>query len=488
MMSYLKKFSPGSLLVILLAILTVINPGTGLDLLAFLLIAFIILQKVFGEYFILILLAIRPAMDYWRDYNLFSFGSFDLNINGALSVFLLAWSAYFFIKNRQYFSGIPTKTTWLLFIAWCALTAIYSYDLSSTLRETIKAANLFSLFGICYVMSVKERKKFKEYFLKTALVASATPLAMAVYQFLSKTGVEIDGVANRIYGTFAHPNILATFALVMLAVLINEMFIAKNLKKEGVLLPYEKLTQKLATLFSNKIRETELALHFQIYAVNISLILLLAIIAFTYTRIAWIGVATIFLIVGMVYYKKITLYILAGIALFFILFYPVNKYLIDTYNLNLQSIGLMSRLTSRNEDSDSIKWRADVASKVLPLFKKKFVLGYGYGSFPRVWDDNKDTTNIWDNTSEAHNDYIKIAFESGIIGLILFLIIFLNLLYNQISFALKNRWINIVFIATIASYLIMGLSDNMLHHTPMIWWLWAVWGWWSAEYKLNSKE
>ncbi len=172
----------------------------------------------------------------------------------------------------------------------------------------------------------------------------------------------------------------------------------------------------------------------------------------------------------------------AGI-LFFTMFYPLDNYLITNYNFNLQSINLISRLTTRNEDSDSVKWRTDLANKVLPLFAKKPVLGYGYGSFPKVWDDNKDITNIWDNTSEAHNDYIKVAFESGIIGLILFLGIFINLFYNQISFATKNRWMNIAFIASIAIYLVLSLSDNMLHHTPMIWWLWAVWGWWSAIYK-----
>ncbi len=450
-MNYLKRFSPSSHIAILLAIFTIINPVAGLDLLAFLAIVFIILQKIFGEYFILILLAARPALDYWRDTYLFSLKYFDLNINAALSVFLLIWSVYFFAKNRSYFKSIPTKNIWLAFIAWCAFSAIYSYDLGSTITETIKTANMFGLFGICYVMCLKDRAQFKKDFLKAIVAASVIPLLMGVYQFFSKTGMEIDGVANRIYGTFAHPNILATFALLVLTVLINESWLTKNWSK-GL------------GLF------------------------LLVIIALTYTRIAWIGLAILLLIVGLVYYKKITLYLLAGMAMFFILFYPFNNYLIVNYNLDLQSISLISRLTARNEDSDSIKWRADVASKVLPLFEKKPVLGYGYGSFPRVWDDNKDIANIWDNTSEAHNDYIKVAFESGIIGLILFLSIFINLFYNQITFAVKNKWTNVVFIASIVTYLIMGLSDNMLHHTPMIWWLWAVWGWWTAEYKLNSKE
>ncbi len=451
MPNYLKRFSLSSLLAIFLAIFTIINQNSGLDILAFLIIIFIILQKLFGEYFILILLAIRPTLDYWRDYNLFSFRSFDFNINAALSIFLLVWSVYFFIKNIRYFKNIPARIVWLIFIAWASFTAIYSYDLASTIRETIKAANLFSLFGICYIMAMKDGVKFKKDFLKALVAASVVPLLVGVYQFFSKTGLDIDGVTNRIYGTFAHPNILATYALLALMVLVNESWLAKT-------------WSKWLGLF------------------------LLTIIALTYTRIAWVGLAVLFIIISLVYYRKILIYVLAGVALFYALFYPFNAYLTSNYNFDLQSFSLISRLTARNEDSDSIKWRADVANKVLPLFEKKPIFGYGYGSFPKVWDDNKDVTNIWDTTSEAHDDYIKVAFESGIIGLILFLSIFINLFYNQISFAVKNKWTNIVFIASIAIYLILSLSDNMLHHTPMIWWLWAVWGYWSCEYRPSPQE
>lgn len=459
MSNYLKRFSLSSLLVIFLAIFTIINQNSGLDILAFLIIVFVVLQKIFGEYFILILMAIRPTLDYWRDYNLFSFRAFDFNINAALSIFLLIWSVYFFSKNSRHFKSIPTKFVWIAFIAWCSITAIYSYDLASTIRETIKAANLFSLFGICYIMRAKDGARFKKYFLQALITGAIIPLLIGVYQFITKTGMDIDGVANRIFGTFAHPNILATFALLLLMVLVNEIIIAKNHEQNN----YGVWSKWLC-------------------------VFLLAIVALTYTRIAWVGAGVLFIIIGSVYFRKILIYGLVCVALFYGLFYPVNNYLISSYNFNLQSFSLISRLTARNEDSDSIKWRTDVASRVLPLFKRRAILGYGYGSFPRVWDDNKDVGNIWDTTSEAHDDYIKVAFESGIIGLILFLSIFISLLYKQISFAVKYRWINIVFIASIAIYLVLSLSDNMLHHTPMIWWLWAVWGVWMVEFKANTKE
>jgi len=98
-----------------------------------------------------------------------------------------------------------------------------------------------------------------------------------------------------------------------------------------------------------------------------------------------------------------------------------------------------------------------------------------------VWDDNKGIQNLFDNTSEAHNDFIKVLFESGLIGLALFVSIFAALLYQQIAWGRRHGWSNIVFIASLVAYLVMSGSDNLLHHTPAVWWLWALWGFWLAE-------
>jgi len=229
MTNHLNKFSFSALMVIFLSFFIIINPNIGFDILAFLLILFIILQKLFGEYFILILLAMRPTLDYWRYFNLFSVGLIDFNINASLSVFLLGWSIIFFIKNYEYFRRVPLKISWLLFILWCTISLTYTYHASSTIIETMKLANLFALFGITYILAEKDRLGFKAKFLKAGVAAAIAPLLLGLYQFISKTGMDIDEVSNRIYGTLAHPNVLATFALLLLMVLANEI-IAKQKK------------------------------------------------------------------------------------------------------------------------------------------------------------------------------------------------------------------------------------------------------------------
>src|SRR3989338_5781723 len=145
------SFALWAWLIISLIAFTVFNPTTGGDLFAFLLIALIVLHKLFGERFILLFLAIRPTIDGFRDYSFFSLGTVTFNLNAAISMLLALWAAYFFIKNRQYWKTIPARYPWLIFIAWCALTFVYSFDPSSTVTETLKAANLFALFGVCNI-------------------------------------------------------------------------------------------------------------------------------------------------------------------------------------------------------------------------------------------------------------------------------------------------------------------------------------------------
>lgn len=444
------RLTPAIIAFLLLIAFTIINPYTNLDLAILALLIFVIVYKLLGSYALVALLAARPLLDIWRDYMVISYERYTINLNAAVGLILLFWAAYFFYKNRAYWRQIPLHLIFPLFIIWAGISILWSYDKSSTLTETIKAANLFALYGVSFVLYKIDGQKFKKYFTTAFLLSAIVPALYAIYQFITGTGMDIDGTANRIYGTFAHPNILATFFLLFF------IFFIRNRT--------DKNEPKLENTFS-------------IFTIIASLVF----IALTYTRIAWIGLALFIIVLGIRKNWRITATVLICGALAYLAFFPVNKFLIQQFNLNLQENALVARLTSRNPEADSIKWRADVLNKVLPLWANKPLIGYGYGSFANVWDENKGTENLWDNTSEAHNDYLKVGFEAGAIGLGLFLLIFLNLGIV----AIKKR--DLIFITSILVYLVLSASDNMLHHTPVIWWWFAIWGAWSAEEKRVEK-
>ncbi len=438
------RLTPSIIALLLLITFTVLNPYTNLDLAILALIIFVVAYKILGNYALVVLLAARPVLDIWRDYIVIGYERYTINLNAAVALILLFWSIYFFYQNRNYWKQIPLRRLFIIFTLWCALTFFWSHDKTSTITETIKAADLFALFGVSFVLSKIDKEEFKKRFTIALLLATAIPFLLAAYQFITHTGMNIDGTANRLYGTFAHPNILATFAL------LSFIFFTRNRFNQG---------------------EPKLENWLNITVLILSLIF----IALTYTRIAWIGLAIFLVILGIAKNWRITTAVITLTILAYLSFFPINNYLIRQFNFNLQENGLIARVTSRNAEADSIQWRADVLNKVIPLWTARPLQGYGYGSFAAVWDENKGVANLWDNTSEAHNDYLKVGFESGIIGLSMLLLIFANLLY----LAVKKR--DLIFITSILVYLTLSASDNMLHHTPVIWWWFAVWGLWSAE-------
>ncbi len=452
-------------LAVLFTLTIIFNPITNINILAFLALLFLLLHATFKEYTVLILLVARPAIDQWRDVMIFSYENIHININAALAGILLVWSAYFFLKNSEYWHKIPLKKLWICFCAWCLISFVWSHDKSTTIIETVKALDLFALFGISFVLYQKNKDKYGHW-LHWALFSSAiVPITVAIFQFITHSGMTIDGTPNRIYGTFAHPNIMATFALLIFMAIADRYLV--HLHNRPLFQISDSWVNKIFVQKQN--------------ILIVALILLALIVAFTYTRIAWLGLLIFLIILGIIYRPKLLIELALSVGVFYILFYPVNNFLTDEFNINLQSNSLIARLTTRNQEADSIQWRADVANKVLPLYFEHPIIGYGYGAFAKVWDDNKPVKNIWDNTSEAHNDYLKVGFETGIIGLLLFVTIYLTLFLTQLKIGWNSSWTNIVFISSILVYLALSVSDNMLHHTPVIWWIWTMWGFWSSK-------
>ncbi|MFH1790151.1 MAG: O-antigen ligase family protein [bacterium] len=460
----MEKIKPSFTFILsaLLILFVLINPSATIDIIALVVLSLIVLQKTFGDYAVILLLALRPMIDIWRDNIIFSARDVDINLNAALAIILLGWSAYFLYSNRSYLKRAPWPYFWLAWLGWCAISWIFSYDRPSTMIELVKAANLFALFNIGFILRSKYKEFFNRHIYIILLVSAIIPFGLGAWQALSGAGMRIDDVANRIYGTFAHPNVLATFALLILMVSID------------YLIKHQLSWRKLIKLIPTKSEWLE-----KLY---LPVILICAgIIFFTYTRAVWIGLIIFSIIVSMRYARKQLAIAILGIALFYSLFYPVNSFLISTFNSNLQSNQTIARLTARTRESDSIKWRADLFNKVTPIFWRRPLIGYGYGSFTKVWNDNKGRENWWDTGSEAHNDYLRVAFETGFIGLALFLSIFGYLIVRQLRFGIRHDWSNIVFLASLAVYLALSLSDNMLSHTATSWWIWFIWGMWCSE-------
>jgi O-antigen ligase len=117
------------------------------------------------------------------------------------------------------------------------------------------------------------------------------------------------------------------------------------------------------------------------------------------------------------------------------------------------STPLLERLAERHP----LEHRSDVAEAAIQMAKARPVDGFGLGSFPIVYPQFQTfDSNYYIN--HAHNDYIEIASEGGIIALIFFG----GLISLSISGVLNHAW----GFGTLA-LLIHSLTDFPIYRTPV---------------------
>ena len=214
-----------------------------------------------------------------------------------------------------------------------------------------------------------------------------------------------------------------------------------------------------------------------------SYITLTILLIFTYTRAGWIGLAAFLLIVGLLKYRRALIVSFISVGLLFAIFFPLNSFLIKNYNINLQKNNLIGRLTARSEEADSLAWRQSLVVESIPLIRRHLFFGYGYGTFPIIWEANRSNIHLYDDSAEAHNDYLRLALEVGLSGLAIY-ILMLTWLFITIIKPIHHESEqprHLVFFASIIVFFLLSVTDNMLHHTPVMWWLWAIWGIWMAD-------
>lgn len=432
---------------ILLVLGIIISPYSSLDIFLLAILLFFLGNYLLKEKLLLIILILRPTLDWWRDVTIFHYEKLVINLNAALSIFVLFWLIWLIIKEYKKWEKIPNTTSFFLLIAWTALTTLWSVSQLTTLEEVIKLAN-WGLFFVAGYLLVKNKKITLNNLLTTGLLSAIIPGLIGLWQLISSSGLSTFGLHGRIYGTFGHPNVFALFFLFLLFIFIQNSKI-KPLEFWEKQTRYRKLTW----------------------------ILLLVLIIMTYTRVAVIGLLVFLIILGIFSYRKILIFLIGLFAIYYIIFFPVNNWLITNYQISLTDNPITSRFTTVDEDSDSIAWRLALIRESEPLIRAKLLSGYGFGTFEAVWGDNRPITHLWDDSAEAHNDYLRLALETGLIGLGLYLILLSNFALNAFQLMKKQGKENyLYFFAWIITFMIVSLSDNLLHHTPVIWLTMAIWG------------
>ncbi|MBI4779627.1 O-antigen ligase family protein [Candidatus Falkowbacteria bacterium] len=381
---------------------------------------------------LLILIIARPCLDILTAKPIIQTENFSLNLASLFAILVILFSSVILIKNLSKIKNLPLKYNWLIFIIIGLISIFFSYNVYLSMAESLRLLSILAVYCLAYFL-INSEKDLKN--LIRAIIASAImPLLFALWQFYTANGLTVpfEGIYNRIYGTFAHPNLFAYYLLLPLALALY-LFLSNNKKQVNNILYF---------LFS---------------------IFLIIILGLTFTRGAWLSFLIIVAVIGVFRYRALLIAAMIFMALAYFLIAPIN------YRVN--------DLVSGRSDS-SIEWRLNLWNDAKEYVKNKPWLGYGAGVASDLILDKRGEQF---GSSDPHNDYLKIAIENGLIGLLAYASLIAGLFINLIkkySTAGQTRFKTLILttIGLSIAFYIMSAADNILRNTALMWSFWALIG------------
>jgi len=411
-MSKIRKISSTILILTLLifSLVTLANADWQNSWYLLLYFLFFLVLLVFSiiniEKSILLALFLLPAAMYFNDFKteeisalpFFSYNELPLNPIAIIFLFIIFLGITTFVSKYNQLKKIPLKYVFLLYLSYIIASVAWTIDKSTSLLGIAYFMVPLSFYILTYIYFSGYRKLIK--LISVLIASSIIPAVVAFNQIITKQYFfeEISGL-RRITGTFEHPNLFASYLLIILSISFA-YYIAKkdkNIFKNIILICYS--------------------------------LILLTLLILTYSRSAWIGLALFLAVMTIVKHNIILLF--AAVSPIILLI--INS--IETIKLrilNSFNISFYSSIVARKKIW-SVAWRE---------ITKKPIFGHGTGSSEKVIEQSKDWLG---GSSLPHNDFILYTLEAGIIGLAFITSYFIGATYYIIKkyFELQNSYTKI---------------------------------------------
>ena len=324
----------------------------------------------------------------------------------------------------------------------------------------------FSKFleGILFLFIIGEViNKKRHVYIITVIMLAATAITCldGLIQYYITGGYDLITrkimIRDGITAAFNHPNDLAAYLL--LGLLLSAGIIA------GII---------------NRLRNNNKAKIFNAWLfLLVSLFfIILATFLLTKSRGALIGAILGFSLLVFILYKKAFLaIIISGIVVLTALFIFVPRG-------NLEGLRLAPA-----EVREMAQNRTKVYRDVVDMIKARPFFGHGINTFMRCFEAYKKRT-VWTGHMYAHNCYLQIAAETGIIGLISFLWVLLTLFYkSMISIGRHKQGLDFVMaglLAALFAFLAHSLLDTNLYSVQLNTFFWVFIGLSVAVHRLKE--
>lgn len=377
-----------------------------------------------------VLLVARMSLDHLSENIRFDVGNqFSLSLSQTLGAFLVLISIFLFWIHAKKFPKFPLRKAFFILLGMEVAFSFWSIAPLSSIQEIARVISIFSISFLAFISITDPKDIRKVLFL--ILLSGIIPIIEATRQVILGTGIS-DNVVDtaRIYGTFAHPNVLALFLYSLCVILGLHFLLAKK------------------TFPENLSAETIKLLFF--------LMPLIVLLILTYTRIAWI-ILFLFAFALALWRYRILLFPLILVPVFLIIAIPsVQNRIFESFQTSADS---------------SIVWRQEIWHDVTAKLRMdgKQYIGTGPDTFSLYAENLR---GIRFGSTDSHNDFVKFFVEGGWVGLALFGL-YLGFIGREIRtfFSLPEpyRDLAVVFAFFAGTLLIASLSDNIYENTPLQW-------------------
>lgn len=400
-------------------------------LLALIMVFYVLIFTFINQKIALLLIVLfRPCLDIFTSEQAISFTKIPFSITSVIGLISVVLAAILILKNKA--QRPPLFTAWIIFLSIGLLSLLFSLDKIISLKEIIRLSSIFLIYLSTFYL-IKKNKDFV-LLVKVIIFSALIPGSLALYQYFTNTGLSVpmENIYNRIYGTFAHPNLFAYYLIIPITLAILIFLIGKKEKIVNIL----------------------------ILSLSLFFILLLGL---TFTRGAWLAFMLIVLIIGIMQYRILLVSALVIFSLSYLVIPPIHSRINDLRHA---------------KKGNSIEWRQNLWRDSLGYIKDKPVIGHGVGTANKVILEKRGERM---GSSDPHNDYLKITIEDGLLGLISYL----ALIFTTLTYLIKNyfksekikiKTVNLTIFSLFLSLMIMSFADNIIRNTALQWALWSLIG------------
>lgn len=390
--------------------------------LSFLAAAALVFFSIRIDICIMFLLLVRSSVDFSTEYSLVSLApAARLNPAALLNLLLVIAGITYLVTTRKSVSRLPgiwpLGTFLIVSLAFCTRNP----SIPTALADWLRNLGCLVLYAVVATALLDKRKP--ETVVKVMLFSAVVPLVVGFYQKATGIGFFSPPAYRRIYGTFFHPNPYGLYLSIV------------------IVLTYCLLHVKHKLLVS-------VGLVLLLFCSAVSLLL-------TYSRGAWIALLVSVAVVAILTRWRSAL---AGVGAIVLIVASAPQVI-----QRFEDVAGASR-------QGSFWWRVQLWKKMVSLIGSHAFFGHGLGSFYYF-------SQGW----AAHNDYLRLAFETGVTGLALYICSIISIGVFTLRHMSKQvepfrRVVSVAFVGVLAGFLVASTVDNVVMMPVLQWYFWGLAG------------